>query len=392
MQLTTDFECGGGKRLTALGDGHWRLEASGDGSGYDKYFCVKVTSEPAEAPAELLLEIHPDADLGEDGANFRASHFPSHIWCCGGDWSGWRPLRNTWEDAVTFHDRVIDLRIPVQPGTQLYVATNPPCRYSDLLGWIERLRERHGARLQADSIGQSAEGRDIPVLRLPGPRPGLPKLVVLAGQHPSEHCGSWACEGIVEYGLSSIREARDLLGRFDLAVVPMINPDGNVHGLSGANAEGVNLFGDFTGASDGQQPKAVESRRLWEWLSGESPPQVILHFHGYMGWQQFAQPPYDGVYFLRDAEQLYQAPEQLAAYRAIQDRLIFETPGYTASWRAGLLTDESLEHHLARRFGTLSAFYEINSASVGAFEQFRRGPQVLAAVLRALVRDVQAFG
>lgn len=386
MELTTDFECGGGKRLTQLSEHHWRIEAMGDGSGYDKYFCVQVTAAEDEQPATLTLEVLPDAELGEAGANFFASHFPSNIWYSEGDWAKWQPLRNTWEDAVSFGDARIELRVPVRPGQTLVIATNPPRRYSDMLAWIERQVEAHPGQVERQSLGRSAEGRDIPIVRECDCAADHQRLVVLAGQHPSEHSGNWACEGIVEWLLSPIREAREIGRQFDIAVIPMINPDGNVHGLSGANAEGINLYPDFTGAANGEAPKATENRLLWRWLSEEFQPEVLLHFHGYMGWRRFSTPPGDGMYLLRDAEQLY-SPERLAAYRAISARFTFETPALTASWRPGVLGEESLEHNLALRLGTLSAFYEINSAWVGAFEQFRRGPQVLAALARALMLD-----
>ena len=387
MNITTSFECGAGKRLSQVGENHWRVEANGDGSGYDKYFCVRVTNAPNEAGAVLHLEVHPDADLGEKGANFFSSHFPSDIWYAATNWRRWLPLRNTWEDSVTFHEGWFELRVPVRPGAEMYIATNPVRRYSDLLEWIDRMRANHGDRLQVSSIGKSVDGRDIPVLRLPGPEEGLPKLFAFAAQHPSEHGGNWACEGIVEYLLSSISEAREIAHDFDIAVVPMINPDGNVRGLSGSNAEGINMFNDFTGAADGTPPKATENRLLWEWLCSELTPDVILHFHGYMGWRAHCQHPYDGIYFLTDADKLYADPQRLAAYRAIQDRLIFETPAYTASWTAGQLDEHTIEHQLALKFGTLSAFYEINTSSVGPFGQFRRGPEVLSALARALIQD-----
>lgn len=288
--------------------------------------------------------------------------------------------------AVSFGDARIELRVPVRPGQTLVIATNPPRRYSDMLAWIERQVEAHPGQVERQSLGRSAEGRDIPIVRECDCAADHQRLVVLAGQHPSEHSGNWACEGIVEWLLSPIREAREIGRQFDIAVIPMINPDGNVHGLSGANAEGINLYPDFTGAANGEAPKATENRLLWRWLSEEFQPEVLLHFHGYMGWRRFSTPPGDGMYLLRDAERVY-SPERLAAYRAIGARFTFETPALTASWRPGVLGEESLEHNLALRLGTLSAFYEINSAWVGAFEQFRRGPQVLAALARALMLD-----
>ncbi len=42
MHITTDFECGAGKRLACLGGNRWRVEASGDASGYNKYFCLRI--------------------------------------------------------------------------------------------------------------------------------------------------------------------------------------------------------------------------------------------------------------------------------------------------------------------------------------------------------------
>jgi hypothetical protein len=385
MRVTTDFECGGGKRLTPLDDGRWRVEASGDASGYNKYFCVRVEAAPDEPSGELRLEIHPDADLGESGAAFFRSHFPSNLWHCGESWDQWVSLRNTWEGSLSFPGTHIDVRVPIEPGQVLHVATNPVRRYSDHLAWIERMRARHGERLGVGSLGKSAEGRDIPLLRLG--TPGRPRFLVLAGQHPSEHCGNWACEGIVEWLLSSIREAREVAAAFDFAVIPMTNPDGNVSGLSGTNAEGVNLCSAWEGVSEGGEPRGTENRLLWRWLTTEFPPDASLHFHGYMGWRRFGQHPYDGCYVLTEADTLF-SPARLAAYRAIQERLAFETPALSAAWRANPLGARNLEHPLAARFGTLSAFYEINSASVAAVEQWRRGPQVLAAVARALLNDV----
>lgn len=152
----------------------------------------------------------------------------------------------------------------------------------------------------------------------------------------------------------------------------MINPDGNVRGLSGSNAEDINMFTDFAGAAAGTPATAHENRLLWQWLCSDFVPDVIVHFHGYMGWRSHAVPPYDGIYLLQQADELYADPDRLAAFRAIHDRLAFETAAYTATWSAGPLDERSIEHQLAVKFQTLSAFYEINTGAVGPFDQYRR--------------------
>jgi hypothetical protein len=278
----------------------------------------------------------------------------------------------------------------------MYIASNPPLRYSDLLKWLEATQARHPGRIEVSRIGQSVEGRDIPVVRLRGE--GKRRFFILAGQHPGEHSGSWACEGIVEYLLSSISEARELAGAFDWAIVPMLNPDGNVHGWSGATAEDagriasgkppLNPSMDFKGAAQGKEPEYHESRLLWNWLCRAFPPDAMLHFHGYMGWRQNGLAPGDGIYSLTDPEKLFPDPSRGAAYRAILDRLLFETPGHSAHFRTtGRLGEELIEYALGVKFQTLGLVYEIN-VSTGISEQFQRGPQVLGALARALIRDV----
>jgi hypothetical protein len=363
-----------------------------------------VTSGPDEPDAVLHLDVYPDADAGESGARYFRAHYPSHVWhCTRRDWSHWLPLTNPWPQAVTFHDDHLAIQLPVASGTSLWVASDPVLRYSDVLAWVDSLaggasQATGEPQIEVTSLGDSAEGRRIPLLRFPGvaaaavadgdrPAPALPRLLVLAGQHPSEHCGPWACRGIVDYLRSPMVEARALRAHFEVAVLPMINPDGNVRGLSGANGQGINLHDDFQGVAEGALPRSAENRLLWQWITTQFAPDVLLHFHGFGGWRVWSQPPYDGMYLLDEADSLYATPSQRAAYEALRARLLFDTPAYSGSWRSGRLGSMTLEHQLARRFGTLHVFYEINGTAVAAIEQYRRGPQVLGALARALCED-----
>ena len=393
MKILTDFECGAGKRLRCLADGHWRLEAPGDASGYSKYFCVRIETEPGESDAILRLDIHADADLGQGGADYFRGHFPSTLWYCHGGWGRWLPFREAAGNSVAFHGDWIEAQIAIKSGSGIYFASNPPLRYSDLMAWSQQLKTKHGDRLQVDKVGKSVEGRPIPAMLIPGQSRGLPRFLVLAGQHPSEHGGCVASQGIVEYLLSPIKEARDIADRFDFAVIPMMNPDGNVKGLAGANAENIDLAEDFTGVSGGAAPRATENRLLWQWLRSEFTPDIMLDLHSGLGQAANDAPLYDGAaLFVRNPEKLYGDPRRLATFRAIQARFRFDTPANSAPEDGELIEDKFIEHNMAAAFGTLAVLYHVNGNMTGPREQFRRGPQILTAMAKALVRDAGMDG
>lgn len=410
VRLETDFECGGGKRLRQLAPDHWRMETSGDPSFYTKYFCVRVTPASESGPTTLRLDVYSDSEFGERGRQYFASHFPSNIWWLKGDWprrtartrpgttglmlgvwgagEAWAPVQNARPGAVAFHDEFVEIRLDLTAGKSFYVASNPPYRYSDLQQWCKALSSEFAPRVEVSRLGTTPEGREIPVLRLRGSKPKV-KFLVLAGQHPSEHGGVWAAKGIVEYALSSIAEARALAEQLDLAVIPMLNPDGNVRGRSGANSQGIDLCEEWTGTNRQTPPQSAESRLLWKWLSNEFQPDLFLNLHSGLGWRALADPPYDGAILLaRETDALRRDPVRSATLRALRDRLAFETPGAIDTASGGMVLGEKfLEYHLATHYQTLSVLYHVNGGSVGPLGQYRRGPQLFSAMAKAAVSD-----
>lgn len=375
MKLNTDFECGSGT-LHQTGDNSWSLETVADRFGYNKYFCFEVSNAMATSGHEALVDIFPDPALG--AASHFLGHFPSNIWYSARQWRRWIPLRHTWEDSVTFLPDRIRLKIPLPPGATLQVATNPPFRHSDFAKWIESLSQPSG-RGYVSSLGSSFQGRDIPVLTI---GEGRTQFVVLAGQHASEHSGVWAAKAIVDFLLSSSREAARLREAFTFSIVPMLNPDGNVLGRSGAGAEQFehNNSLDFSGASDGKIPRYTENRLLWDWLQ-ERKPEVFLHFHGYLGWRAFGDLPGDGIYINPPLPETGGHSASARYRQAILDRVLFDTPGHTAHFGdLGENIEGMVDYQLARAFGTATLLYEVNAGSVGVAEQYRRGVQVLRAV------------
>jgi predicted deacylase len=322
------------------------------------------------------VEIFPDPVLKE--SHFM-THYPSYIWYSVRQLARWAPLQNTWPSSVTFHEKHIELSIPVHPGMEMFVASHYPLRYSDLMKWHEKV-EGDGVALEKGFIGRSYEGREIPYCRIRAGKGSRPKVLVFAGQHSSEHGGIVASQGIVDYLCSGMAEARELARRLDVVVIPMINPDGNVHGFTGTNAQRlpVNMSVSFGGAAEGKKLEVHESQLLWTWIVKKFHPDYLLHFHSYSGWRYAFEHP----------EKVFKNASKVRLYRRIYRRLYFETAGYTAHWpETGKISESMLEAQLARKYGTLSILYEVNSSTVGPSRQTRRGPEIFTSLARSVLQD-----
>jgi hypothetical protein len=70
---------------------------------------------------------------------------------------------------------------------------------------------------------------------------------------------------------------RPILDHVDVVLVPIVNPDGFVHGLSGCNMAGVNILWEFRHRDPETCPEAVA---LWE-LVQRTCPWVHIDFHSY---------------------------------------------------------------------------------------------------------------
>ncbi len=376
MKVTSEFECGNGKGIAQLAPGRFRVVEVGEKAPYCKYFCVRVEGDPQGGVAEL--EVWPDPLLGEDGRTGFMSHYPSRLWFSETEMRLWLPVTNRWPGADWFAEEHIGTRVAVPPGKSLYVASNVAWPYSHMVRWAEALA---AGGAECDVLGEAFEGRAIPRIHLPALGAGRLTVLVLAGQHPSEHCGPIAVRGIVDFLLSAHPEACAIRKCCDLWAIPMINVDGNVHGRNGWTVQDVNPFTDFSGASGGQAPVAVEDRLLWDWAA-ELEPHLCLNFHGYMGTRAFAEHPYDGCYVLKDPCAVY-GPGRVELYRKVEHVLLWDTPALSATSDPGELDQSTLEWQLARRCGTVPAFYEINHGFTGVEGSRRRGADVLRAVVRA---------
>ena len=92
------------------------------------------------------------------------------------------------------------------------------------------------------TVGYSVSNNIIPVLRFTQPSDKNKDVVlILARQHPCETVGSFIAEKLMSQLMDKNKISSFLMGEFDWVVIPMVNPDGVIHGSSRCNMAGLDL-------------------------------------------------------------------------------------------------------------------------------------------------------
>lgn len=189
------------------------------------------------------------------------------------------------ESAVRFAEDGSTISLDVTAGEpDLWVAGQPlllPGAYDEWLGDLDRLDHA-----ETRVIGRSVEDRPILAVLTPA----RPEVIFLFGrQHPPEVTGALAMRSFVDAVLADTEIARAFRERYQVVIVPLINPDGVVHGHWRHNVNGVDLnrdWGPFT------QPETQSVGQLIDTIEARGArPALMLDFHSTRGSLYYTQLP-----------------------------------------------------------------------------------------------------
>jgi len=274
----------------------------------------------------------------------------------GVNWTPMSPRRVKVEGERGERTARLSLRIKDKP---IFVAAQeilPPSVYD---AWLD---DQEGKPFANRSLlGKSAEGRMIELLRIGAPDADQKETVVLVGrQHPPEVTGTLAMFPFLDTILGDSDLAKAYRARFETLAVPLLNPDGVVHGHWRHNTGGADLnrdWGPFT------QPETALMNGLLEELDKDPARdlRVLIDFHSTNRDVFYTIPdelPTDPVLFTRNWLALYQ--ERMDDYevdrdarhtagRPISKAYVFDTygvPGIT--FEIGDNTDRDLIRRIGR--------------------------------------------
>ncbi|MEM7638047.1 MAG: M14 family metallopeptidase [Pseudomonadota bacterium] len=192
-------------------------------------------------------------------------------------------------------------------------------------------------------IGASVEGRPISMIRT-GAKVEAPKTVMLVGrQHPPEVTGALAMVSFTEEVLGDSELAQKFRDRFDLIIIPNLNPDGVEYGHWRHNMNGIDLnrdWGPFT------QPETQAAKTVIDQIQAPG-LALFLDFHSTRKNVFYTQPVgNDGTEYGFTAEWLQRARAKLPKY-------VFDRQG---SHNVGLPTSKTFIFEV---FGIPAITYEL---------------------------------
>jgi hypothetical protein len=236
----------------------------------------------------------------------------------------------------------------VMPGPTLYVARLEPYRLSDLDRLVSSIR--NDPRVQIATIGQTAEGRGLEMIRIGNPRAPY-RVFLRARAHPWESGSNWIVEGLVHRLLTKDDDVTRFLERYVVYILPMANKDGVAHGMTRFNVRGKDLNRNWNLPAD--PALAPENAALERWLErmiadGQRPHLAIeLHNDG-SGRLHISRPP---------VPQLSRHLERMAILERLLRKDTWFTEGSTneAFRNSGTLGDGWLE-----RYGIDAVVHEFN--------------------------------
>ena len=187
---------------------------------HSPWYAFKVYSK---SPKNIEINIRFDQEL------------PRYLPKVSANGSDWENLDFMTKDGVlTFHINAT--------ANTLWIAGQELFGNQDYEHWMKELGKKRA--LQRLQLGQSTQGRPISAL-ISSPSQNKEWLVLLGRQHPPEVTGMLAMLPFTERLLSDDLLAKKFRQRFNLFIVPNLNPDGVSNGHWRHNIQGIDLNRDW---------------------------------------------------------------------------------------------------------------------------------------------------
>jgi len=177
--------------------------------------------------------------------------------------------QQTWThvDRTDWDEEAVELTVKLRPEKDVvWIAHTPPYTFSRLQEFASEIADH--PHLRRESVGETVEGRPMPLWTIEDPSTSGEKPVVwlMFRQHAWESATSWACEGGVRWLLGDSAEAKALRRNIIWKIFPLADPDGADLGGVRFNRHGYDL------------------NRNWDTLDKEKMPEIYSQHAAISKW------------------------------------------------------------------------------------------------------------
>eukprot|EP00035_Acanthoeca_spectabilis_P009729 m.171664 g.171664 ORF g.171664 m.171664 type:complete len:455 (+) comp14818_c0_seq5:328-1692(+) len=177
------------------------------------------------------------------------------------------------------------------PEDEYYFAYTFPYTYTELQGYLGGLVTRGLPYLLRERLSLTLDKRRVDLLTISAPKnleagadlSNVRCAFLSARVHPGETPASYVMEGLLEFLLGDTPAAVDLRDRVIFKIVPMLNPDGVVHGNYRCSSLGQDLNRCYQFPKQWIQPEIWAVRKLLTELTekGNPAPTFYLDLHAH---------------------------------------------------------------------------------------------------------------
>ncbi len=238
---------------------------------------LTITIDPENKPINsspwYAFRITPN-HAGTLRVNLKYSHakhrYPPKI---SNDGVRWEVLSPSKIDKLSKDE--IRMRIPLK-GQAIYISAQEILSVAAHNTWADKTEKL--AFVSKSVIGNSIEGRPLYKLEArTNPNVKKPYVVFVGRQHPPEVTGALALMPFVETVLGDSALAKSFRDKYDVIIIPNMNPDGVTHGNWRHNLNGVDLNRDW-GPFKQPETRAVE-KEFRRFKTGDDEIVFFLDFH-----------------------------------------------------------------------------------------------------------------
>ena len=272
--LTSDYETGNGENFKKVAAGHFSLAPKKDpekvkgrpygGLAHHFSFRIKNLKDSRQTVRIDVEKInHP---FGPDAC----------VWVKRG--KSWKFAENVncavhWGEKLTR----LSFKVNILGREEVEISESFNYSYKDVISHLNQALKRYPSMVHLSNIGKTAQGKDIPCLRI-GVGGRGPAFMISATPQACE-MGALGCFAAISALCSNDSWAKAARRKFVYYILPCTNPDGVDLGRCMVNSLGENPVFEARGASAGKKV-SKEAKALWKFAE-EISPEVFLGYHSY---------------------------------------------------------------------------------------------------------------